>query len=154
GNNRREETWHAMEEILKAGKAKAIGVSNYTVEHLEEMQTYAHTMPEVNQIEFHPFWFRKELMNYCHERNIAVEDYSPLARAKNLSDPVIGAIAQAHGKTAAQVMLRWAVQHGNSVIPKSIHKDRIRENIDIFDFELSDDEMEQLNNLNENRSAL
>ena len=154
GDNKREETWKAMEEIRKAGKARSIGVSNYTADQLEEMKSYATVPPAVNQIEFHPFWFRKDLMDYCHSQKIVVEDYSPLSRGKWLQDQRIGAIADAHGKSNAQILLRWGLQHGNVVIPKSVHKERIEENIALFDFTLSDDDMRTLDGLNENESLL
>lgn len=152
--SKREETWKAMEEIYKSGKAKTIGVSNYKIEHLEEMKQYAKIAPAVNQIEFHPFWYRKELMDYCHKNDIAVEDYCPLARARKLEDERITAIAMKHRKTNAHVMLRWALQHGNIVIPKSSHKERLIENITVFDFELSEEDMTKLDALNENYSLV
>ncbi len=154
GENKREETWRAMEKILATGKARAIGVSNYEIEHLEEMKQYAHTPPAVNQVEFHPFWFRKELMEYCHKQNIQVENYSPLSRGKFLMHEHITAIAQAHGKTNAQVLLRWGIQHGNIVLPKSVHKERIEENISIFDFALSEEEMTVLDGWGEQESIV
>jgi methylglyoxal/glyoxal reductase len=150
----RKDSWRAMEEILKRGKAKAIGVSNYTIEDLEEMKTYATVMPSVNQIELHPFWYQKELAEYCQQNNIVVEAYSPLARAERLSDPRILAIATKYGKSAAQVLIRWSLQHGWVVIPKSVHRERIVENKDVFDFELKEEDMEALDALNENQSVL
>jgi diketogulonate reductase-like aldo/keto reductase len=152
--HKRSETWKAMEEILASGKAKSIGVSNYTIEHLEEMQTYAQTLPAVNQIEFHPFWFRKELMDCCHAHDIVVEDYSPLSRGTKLQDERITAIAKKHGKSNAQIVLRWALQHGNVVIPKSVHRERIAENIDLFGFSLDAHDMASLDGLNENFSII
>lgn len=154
GENKREETWKAMEEIFHSGKARTIGVSNYKREHLEEMKIYAAIPPAVNQIEFHPFWFRKELMDYCHEHGIAVTDYCPLTRTKRLDNPVIGKIARKHEKTPAQVLLRWGIQHGNIVIPQSSNQAHIQENMDIFDFELEEQDMINLNGLNQNWSAL
>ena len=136
GENFRAETWKAMEE------------------HLEEMKTYAKVMPAVNQFELHPFWFRKDLMEYCHKNQIAVEAYSPLARGKHLNDERITAIAQRHSKTNAQVLLRWSIQHGNIVIPKSVRPERIKENFAVYDFSLTAVEMAQLDALNENDSAL
>jgi methylglyoxal/glyoxal reductase len=152
--SKREETWKAMEEIYISGKSKSIGVSNYTIELLEEMKQYSKIPPAVDQIEFHPFWYRKELMEYCHKNNIAVEDYCPLARARKLQDERITSIAKKHSKSNAQVILRWALQHGNIVIPKSSHKERLKENINVFDFELSDDDMTKLDALNENYSLV
>ena len=152
--NTRQESWKAMEEIRAAGKAKAVGVSNYTIEHLEEMKNYTNIMPEVNQVEFHPFKYDARLLNYCREHNIVLEAYSPLARGLKLHDPRIGAIAGKYGKTNAQVLIRWSLQHGCVVIPKSVHKERIQENLDVFDFELALEDMDALDALNENRSVL
>lgn len=152
--SKREETWKAMEEIYKTGKAKAVGVSNYTIELLKEMNEYAQIKPAVNQIELHPFWFRKELMNYCHEHNIALECYAPLARAKKLDDSRIIAIAKKYNKTNAQVALRWSLQHNNVVIPKTSHRERLQENIDVFDFEIAEKDMAVLDALNENYSIV
>lgn len=148
--NKREETWRAMEEIYKSGKAKAIGVSNYTIKHLEEMKDYALIMPMVNQVEFHPFLYQEKLMNYCKQHNIVLEAHSPLAKGKRLEDQNLLKIAEKHKKTVAQVMIRWGLQHGNIVIPKSIHKERIIENINIFDFELDEEDMKFIDSLDEN----
>lgn len=154
GENRREETWKAMETILASGRARSIGVSNYEIEHLEEMTQYATVPPAVNQVEFHPFWFRKELMDYCHRNDVQVEDYCPLAKGKCLTDERVTAIARAHEKTNAQIFLRWGLQHGNIVIPKSVHKERIQENFAVFDFALSETEMGRIDALNANESVL
>lgn len=154
GENKRADTWKAMEEIFASGKAKSIGVSNFTSEHLEEMKTYARVMPAVDQIEFHPFWYRKDLMEYCHTHSIAVEDYCPLSRGKKLIDTRITGIANRHKKSNAQIVLRWALQHGNIVIPKSVHKERIVENIALYDFNLSAEDMTMLDSLNEDSSVL
>jgi diketogulonate reductase-like aldo/keto reductase len=150
----RQETWVAMEEIYRAGKAKAIGVSNYSTGQLEEMKTYAKVMPVVNQIELHPFWSRVELMDYCHNHNIAVEGYCPLARARKLQDERLMAIAKKHNKTSAQIALKWALQHGNIVIPKTSRKERLMENISLFDFELDKGDMMKIDALNENYSIV
>lgn len=152
--NKRAETWKAMEEILASEKAKSIGVSNYAINHLEEMKSYAQTMPAVNQIEFHPFWFRKQLMEYCHENEIAVEDYCPLSRGKMIGDERLTEIAEKYGKSNAQILIRWGLQHGNIIIPKSVHQERIKENIDVFDYALSDEDMMLLDGLNDNDSIL
>jgi methylglyoxal/glyoxal reductase len=148
--NKREETWRAMEEIYASGKAKAIGVSNYTIRHLEEMKKYATVPPTVNQVEFHPFLFQEELLNYCKENNIALEAYRSLTAGQKISNEVIEKIAQKYNKTDAQVLLRWAIQHGCVVIPKSTHQERIQQNINIFDFELSMEDMQNIDSLNEN----
>lgn len=150
-NNRevREETWRAMEAIFNTGKAKAIGVSNYTIAHLKEMDTYATIPPAVNQIEWNPFVYDTPLLAACKERNIVVEAYSPLSRGERLMDPRITAIAEKYGKTNAQILIRWCLAHECVVIPKSVQEERIRENIDVFDFMLKDADIVALNALAE-----
>ena len=148
--NKRKETWNAMEEIYTSGKAKAIGVSNYTIQHLEEMKNYAKILPHVNQVEFHPFLYQEELLNYCTENSIALEAYSPLVKGKRLEDERITVIAKKYNKSNAQVLIRWSLQHGCICIPKSVHQERINQNIDIFDFELAVEDMKKLDALNEN----
>jgi diketogulonate reductase-like aldo/keto reductase len=138
-----------MEEIFNRGLARSIGVSNYSIRQLEEIRDYCEIPPSVNQIEFHPYNYVQKLMEYCQANQIVLEAYSPLARGFDLYNDKIGRIADAHQKTNAQVVLRWNIQHGNVVIPKSIHQERIEENFQIFDFELKKDEMETLDNLNE-----
>ena len=150
GENKREETWKAMEEIHKSGKAKAIGVSNFTIGHLEEMKTYAKIPPVVNQVEFHPFLYQKDLMDYCQKNNIILEAYSPLARTLKMADERITAMAKKYSKTNSQIMLKWSLQHGNIVIPKSTHKERIEENMEVFGFQLLPEDMRALDGLNEN----
>lgn len=148
--NKRGETWRAMEEIYRSGKARAIGVSNYTITHLEEMRRYAQVPPAVNQVEFHPFLYQAELLNYCKKNGIALEAHSPLVHGEKLDNEVINNIARKHAKTGAQVLLRWSLQHGCIPIPKSVHKERIAENIRVFDFSLTENEMIALNGLNQN----
>lgn len=148
--NKRQETWKAMEQILHSGKARAIGVSNYAIRHLEEMKSYASIMPAVNQIEMHPFLYQPDLLSYCADNNIRVEAYSPLMHGGRLNDERITAIASRYGKSNAQLLIRWGLQHGAVIIPKSTNQQRIRENIDVFDFEISDSDMQALNDLNEN----
>ena len=148
--NKREETWKAMEEIYKSGNAKAIGVSNYMINHLEEMKKYAKIPPVLNQVEFHPFLYQKELLDYCKQNNIAFEAHSPFAEGKGANNEIIKKIAEKHGKNWAQVVLRWSLQHGAIPIPKSIHPERIKENINVFNFELSAEEMHSLDELSIN----
>ncbi|OGI90801.1 glyoxal reductase [Candidatus Nomurabacteria bacterium RIFCSPLOWO2_01_FULL_40_15] len=148
--NKREETWRAMEEIYKSGKAKAVGVSNYTITHLEEMKKYATILPAVNQVEFHPFLYQEELLNYCQQNDIILNAYRPITNGKKLNNKIIEDIAKKHDKSSAQVLLRWSLQHGCIAIPKSVHKNHIKENLNIFDFELSREDMEKLDTLNEN----
>jgi diketogulonate reductase-like aldo/keto reductase len=144
----RKKAWKALEEIKAAGKAKTIGVSNFTIKHLEEMKEYASEMPAVNQVELHVFLQQPELVDYCQQHNIAIEAYSPLAHARaGAEEPILQEIAQKHGKTFAQIMLRWCVQRGFIVLPKSVTPSRIKENIEIFDFELDDDDLQQLKTL-------
>lgn len=145
----RQESWEAMIELQKDGLLKDIGVSNYMVEHLEELIGYSETLPAVNQIEFHPYIYRRQkpVLDWCRDHGTTVEAYSPLARGQGLDEPELQEIAKSHGKTPGQVMLRWAIQHGTTPIPKSAHTSRIRENIEVFDFELTQKEMSQLDNL-------
>ena len=140
----RKKSWQALEEIKAAGGARSIGVSNYTIHHLEEMKQYAQEMPAVNQVELHIFLQQPELIKYCNRHKITVEAYSPLAHAKDMDDPAIVAIAEKHGKTYAQVMLRWCIEKGLIVLPKSVTPERIRDNIELFDFELDKDDMRQI----------
>jgi diketogulonate reductase-like aldo/keto reductase len=146
---KRRESWKALEKIYEEGKAKAIGVSNYTIKHLKEMDQYAEIKPAINQVEFHPFLFQEDLLEYCKIKNVQLEAYSPLARAERLDDPNINDMARKYLKSAAQIMIRWSLQHNLVVIPKSVHKERIVENAKVFDFEISKDDMEKLNSLNE-----
>jgi diketogulonate reductase-like aldo/keto reductase len=140
----RKKTWLAAEEAYAAGQAKAIGVSNYTIRHLEDMKSYATVMPHVNQVELHVFLQQPELLKYCRDNGIVVEAYSPLAHARANDDEVIAKIAEQHGKSYAQIMLRWCVEQGLVVIPKSVTPSRIKENAEIFDFELTPQDLEAL----------
>lgn len=145
---RRKKAWKALEELKAADKAKSIGVSNYTIKHLEEMKEYATEMPAVNQVELHVFLQQPELVEYCRQHNIVVEAYSPLAHARaGAEDPVLQEIGNKHGKSFAQIMLRWCIQQGFVVLPKSVTPSRIKENAEIFDFELDDEDMQKLTSL-------
>ena len=145
----RKESWRAMETLLKKGRCRAIGVSNFTIRHLEELIGESHVIPSVNQVEFHPFLYQKELLEYCQMKGIQVEAYSPLARGERLKHPRIISLATKYSKTPAQLMIRWGIQHGLVVIPKSTREERIRENSQVFDFDISDDDMRSLDSLNE-----
>jgi diketogulonate reductase-like aldo/keto reductase len=147
--DKRAESWRALQEIYKQGLAKNIGVSNYTVRHLEQLLADSDVVPTVNQIEFHPFIYedQKEVLEFCMQKGIVVEAYSPLARARELDNTTLHAVAERHGKTIAQVMLRWAIQHDTVPIPKSTNSGRIKENFKVFDFELSEEEMGTINRL-------
>jgi len=152
---RRRESWRALGEIYKQRRAKSIGVSNYSIEHLEEVLG-SDEPPVVNQIEFNPYIYDKQapLLDFCRRQKIVVEAYSPLARGRRLDNQIISQIAQKIGKTNAQVLLRWAIQHGTVPIPKSAHSSRIKENLAIFDFELSSGDMKAINSLGRGKSSL
>ena len=137
-----QSAWRAMEKLVRTGRIKAIGVSNYMIPHLDELLPAAEIKPVVNQIEFHPYLQSKPLHDYCRTRDIRLTAWSPLMQAGPLlQDPVLAGIAKAHGKSVAQIVLRWEVQVGVITIPKSVHAQRIAANAAIFDFELSAAEM-------------
>ncbi len=138
------ETWQALIEAQAAGLARSIGVSNFQPDHLRRIVEETGVTPAVNQIELHPYLQQAGLRREHEERAIVTEAWSPLAQGLVLNDPVITSIAEAHGKTPAQVVLRWHIELGNVVFPKSVTVERIAENIDIFDFELSAEEMAQI----------
>jgi methylglyoxal/glyoxal reductase len=145
----REESWRALEKILTSGRARAVGVSNYTERHLKDLLHKSSVVPAVNQVEFSPFLYQHDLLEFCRTQQIHLEAYAPLTAGRRLGDPRITAIAKKHGRTNAQVLLRWAVQHGVVVIPKSGHAGRIAENAQVFDFELTSDEVSALDNLHD-----
>jgi len=145
----RSESWNAMETLLKQGKCRAVGVSNFTIRHLEELLKEHEARPAVNQVEFHPFLYQKELLEYCRSKGIQVEAYSPLARGERFKHPRMRSLAEKYSKTPAQLMIRWGLQHGLVVIPKSTRAERIRENSQVFDFEISDEDMKSLDSLSE-----
>jgi len=146
----RKESWKAMETLLQKRKCRAIGVSNFTVHHLEDLLEEHEVTPAVNQVELHPFLYQKELLDYCQGKAIQVEAYSPLARGERFNHPRITALATKYSKTPAQLMIRWGLQHGLVVIPKSTREERIRENSQVFDVEISAEDMRSLDSLNEN----
>lgn len=151
-NDKIAETWRAMEQLYEDGKVRAIGVSNFNPEHLDDLLKTAKVMPVVNQVELHPYFSQQELRKYCTDKEIAVESWGPLMQGGELlQDTTIAGIANAHGKEPAQVVLRWHIQSGLIVIPKSVTPERIQSNINIFNFELSDDEMQRIDALNQNR---
>lgn len=143
------DTWRAMEELQAEGKIRSIGVSNFFQEHLETLFQTANVIPSINQIEFHPGYWQQELVEFCKRQNIAVESWSPLARGKVFENEVLKAIANKYNRSVAQVCLRWIIQHDVIVIPKSSSPQRIKENINLFDFELTTAEMELINKLPE-----
>jgi len=140
-------TWQGFEDIVRAGKARAVGVSNFQPAHLDRLAEETSLVPAVNQIELHPALQQNELRAYHREHGIATEAWSPLAQAEVLDDPVLAELAAKHGRTAAQVVLRWHLQLGNIVFPKSASPDRIRQNIDVFGFELDDEDMTAIGKL-------
>jgi len=148
----RQETWKAMEKILENEGCKSIGVSNYMVHHMKELLANCNIPPAVNQFELSPYCYqsRADIVSLCRENNIAVEAYSPLVRTKRFDDPKLLAFAKKYGKTPAQILIRWALQENIIVIPKSSKPTRIKENADIFDFSISETDMELINNFDEN----
>jgi methylglyoxal/glyoxal reductase len=149
-SGRRNETWKALEKILSTDKCRAIGVSNYTIKHLNELLSDSSTIPVINQVEFNPFLYQEELLDFCNSNSIQLEAYSPLARGRKLKHPELVSLSKKYSKTPAQIMIRWVLQHKVVVIPKSASKERIIENADVFDFSISNEDMETLNSINEN----
>lgn len=150
GKDKYLETWRALEKLYQDGKVKSIGVSNFHVHHLENLLANSEVKPVVNQIELHPLLTQVEIRDYCAKHEIKVESWSPLGRGNLLEEPTINHIAKKHGKSSAQVLIRWHLQHDLVVIPKSITPSRIEENAQVFDFSLSLNEMNQIDALNKN----
>jgi 2,5-diketo-D-gluconate reductase A len=140
-------TWRVLEEFKADGRSRSIGVSNFQVDHLERLAAETATVPAANQIELHPYLQNREVRAYDEEHGIATEAWSPIAQGEVLDDPVVSEIAERVGRTPAQVVLRWQVQHGNVVFPKSVTPARIRENFEIFDFELEPADVERIDGL-------
>ena len=141
--------WPGMEAARERGYARSIGVSNFSVEELDQVTSIATTQPVINQVQFSPFEYRRALLDACNEHRVAVEAYSPLGTGRHLSDPLVAQVSERVGRTPAQVLLRWGIQRGTIVLPKSTHEERIRENAQIFDFALSDDDMALLDGLDQ-----
>jgi diketogulonate reductase-like aldo/keto reductase len=146
---KRHDSWSELTKLVATGKCRAIGVSNYTIKHMDELLEASDVVPAVNQVEFSPFLFQKKLLEHCTAKNIVVEAYSPLVQAKRMKDPTLVKVAEKYRKTPAQILIRWSMQHGLIVIPKSVKKDRIAENFGVFDFSIGDDEMRLLDGLDE-----
>jgi 2,5-diketo-D-gluconate reductase A len=140
-------TWRALEEVHRDGRARSIGVSNFQVDHLERLAAETDVVPAVNQIELHPYFANGEVRAYGHAHHIATQAWSPIAQGAVLDDPVITAIADSVGRSPAQVVLRWHIQRGHIVFPKSVTPARIRENLELFDFELSPDDITRIDHL-------
>jgi 2,5-diketo-D-gluconate reductase A len=149
--NRYVETWRALEKASSDGLARSIGVSNFQPPHLDKLRQETSTVPAVDQIELHPYLQQKTLREYDQNNDIVTEAWSPLAKGEVSNDTNLVALAEKYGKAASQVVLRWHIQLGNVVFPKSVTPSRIRSNIDIFDFELSEDDMAAINNLDTGR---
>lgn len=146
---RRLESWKALEHLLVRGEVRSIGVSNFTVPHLEELLAHGSVVPAVNQVEFSPFLYQRELLEFCADHGIQLEAYAPLTRGRRLNDPTLARIGARHGRTEAQVAIRWGLQHNVVEIPKSVHAARIEENLAALDFALDASEMATLDALNE-----
>jgi len=171
----RRQSWRALEALRAEGKARSIGVSNFTIRHLTELLAETKTVPAVNQVEFHPYLYQRDLLDFCAGEGIVIEAYSPLTKGVRLKDPKLVAVAKKYSKTEpqqatpwsrlplldrlsrvsetkspAQILIRWALQHGLVVIPKSANRRRIFEDADVFDFEISAEDMEILDRFNEN----
>ena len=145
-----KEAWRALETLYKEGKVKAVGVSNFQIHHLKDLMEDAEVKPMVNQVECHPRLTQKEVQAFCKEQGIQLEAWSPLMQGELLDNDVLQAIATKHGKSVAQVILRWDLQNGIVTIPKSTKEHRIVENSTVFDFELTEEEMNQIDGLNQN----
>ncbi len=171
----RRQSWRALEALQAEGKARSIGVSNFTIKHLTELLAQTKTVPAVNQVEFHPYLYQRDLLDYCASKGIVIEAYSPLTKGDRLKDPKLVAVAKKYStgeaqtarsrsrlpfvdkllphsqtKSTAQILIRWALQRGLVVIPKSANRTRIFENADVFDFEISAEDMRLLDGFNEN----
>jgi 2,5-diketo-D-gluconate reductase A len=144
-------TWKTLEEFYRDGRARSIGVSNFQPHHLRRLHENTEVPPAVNQIEVHPFLTQDEVRGFCAEHGIAVEAWSPIGQGLELDDPTIVSIAQRVGKTPAQVILRWHIQRGDIIFPKSVTPSRVKENIDIFDFELADGDVAEISALNKDQ---
>ncbi|WP_019154101.1 aldo/keto reductase [Robertmurraya massiliosenegalensis] len=145
-----KDAWRALETLYKDGKVKAIGVSNFQVHHLEDLMKDAEIKPMINQVEYHPYLTQKEVQSFCQKHGIQLEAWSPLMQGQLLDHPVITAIAQKYNKSSAQIILRWDLQNGVVTIPKSTKEHRIVENANIFDFELTTEDMTAIDELNRN----
>jgi methylglyoxal/glyoxal reductase len=144
------DTWRALEKLYRDGRVRAIGVSNFKPHHLQTLMEHSEEKPVINQVELHPYFQQKDLREFCKQHDIVVEAWSPLGRGQVLDDPVLAEIGKKYGKTPAQVTLRWHLQNDIVIIPKSVTPSRIKENADIFDFELTAEDMEQIDQLDKN----
>jgi len=143
------DTWKALEKIYSQGKARSIGVSNYNFHFLNQLMNNADVIPVINQVEFSPFLYQKDLLDYCNSKKIYIEAYTPLTRGERFDHPTIVKLAKKHNKSAAQILIRWGLQRNIIEIPKSGNKSHLKENINVFDFNLDDNDMRELDILNE-----
>uniref|UniRef100_A0A6I8NJM2 NADP-dependent oxidoreductase domain-containing protein n=1 Tax=Ornithorhynchus anatinus TaxID=9258 RepID=A0A6I8NJM2_ORNAN len=150
----RAETWRAMEELYDQGICRSIGVSNFLINHLEQLKEDCDVTPHVNQVEYHPFQRPQELLDYCRKRNIVFEGYSPLAKGEVLTHPHVVRLARKYGKTPAQICIRWSIQNGVVTIPKSTKPKRLKENCEVFGFHLKKEDMAFLNSMNVNKKLI
>ena len=146
---KRNDSWRALIELQKKGLCRSIGVSNFTIDNLKELEDKFEVIPAANQVEFHPYHYQKDLLDYCNSKNIIIEAYSPLVHAKRMDEERLVAISEEMGKTPAQILIRWAMQREMVVLPKSVNESRIIENFAVFDFEISDSLMKRLDDLDE-----
>ncbi|CAB4405626.1 unnamed protein product [Rhizophagus irregularis] len=150
GSQLRKESYDALQQLVRLGKVKSIGVSNYSVKHLKELlEQKPEIKPTVNQVEIHPWLTRNDITTFCLQNDIVVEAYSPLTKGKKLKDPTLVQIAERYNKSSAQILIRWGLQHGFVTLPKSINKDRIIQNTDVYDFEIREEDMKILDDLDE-----
>jgi diketogulonate reductase-like aldo/keto reductase len=145
------DTWKALEKLYQDGKVRAIGVSNFQIHHLQDVLEIAEVKPMVNQVEYHPKLSQLELLNFCKENGIQLEAWSPLMQGELLQNEVLSELSKKYNKSVAQIILRWDLQNGVVTIPKSVKEHRIKENADIFDFEISDEDMQKIHALNEDK---
>jgi len=150
----RLETWKAFEKLLNDGSCGAIGVSNFTIRHLDEIMQNSEVVPAVNQVEFHPYLYQRALLEFCKKNHIQLEAYSPLGHGDLVNDVKLNAIAHGYGRTAAQLMIRWGLQHEVVMIPKSSRRERISENAKVFDFEISQEDMTSIDSLGNDRRGI
>ncbi|ATP39853.1 aldo/keto reductase [Solibacillus sp. R5-41] len=148
GKNKYAESWRALEDLYTAGKIKAIGVCNFNISHLQDLINTASVVPVINQVEFHPRLQQVELRAFCKEHNIQLEAWAPLMQGGLLEDPTIAKIAEKYGKSNSQVILRWDIQNGVVTIPKTVSKERMVQNANIFDFSLTEEELQVVNAMN------
>ncbi len=146
-------TWKTLESLMDTGKVKAIGVSNFMVHHLNELLNDCKIIPVVNQIELHPYHYRKDLIDFCISHNIQIEAYSPLTKGNLLNNTELEELTSKYNKTQAQILIRWNLQHGSGVIPKASNRNHLIENYDVFDFNISSDDIKKIDSLNRGQSV-